>query len=232
MSLARSVSREQSVLRVLQKLPKKVNLILVGGYAVNAYVPPRFSIDCDLVVLGDSDAIEHLLQKGGFERVEFGDESYSIYARYESKADKISFDLLINSVFDKPTGISFEAELFKKYSRERTATGRLSTIRISIRIADPELLFAMKFVSGRKQDIRDLFMLSGAGLKWEIVSSLISEKCNAQLIKKRIDECRKTLGSKNYRDSLQGPYGKIPERIYNTCAKSIGRFLDRMWKPF
>ena len=41
-------SREALILQTLMELPKDV--VLIGGYAVNAYVPPRFSINCDLVV--------------------------------------------------------------------------------------------------------------------------------------------------------------------------------------
>lgn len=49
-------AREGVVLETLEKLPKD-NIVLIGGYAVNAYVPPRFSIDCDFVVLGSSGMI-------------------------------------------------------------------------------------------------------------------------------------------------------------------------------
>lgn len=33
---------------------------------------------------------------------------------------------------------------------------------------DPELLFIMKFVSGRKQDVRDIFMLAGAATVFDL----------------------------------------------------------------
>jgi hypothetical protein len=33
--------RERVVLETLQRLPKQ-SVVLVGGYAINAYVPPRF----------------------------------------------------------------------------------------------------------------------------------------------------------------------------------------------
>ena len=41
--------REKQILEILQKLPKN-EFSLIGGYAVNAYTLPRFSIDCDLVL--------------------------------------------------------------------------------------------------------------------------------------------------------------------------------------
>jgi len=41
--------RERTVLEPLAQLPVG-GFVLIGGYAVNAYVPPRFSDDCDLVM--------------------------------------------------------------------------------------------------------------------------------------------------------------------------------------
>src|SRR5712692_7996046 len=95
-------AREGLVLKTLEKLSKE-NTILIGRYAVNAYVPPRFSIDCDLVVLGSSINIESQLRHEGFDKSEEGDVSYGNYVRYASSETKVSFDLLVNSVVDRDT---------------------------------------------------------------------------------------------------------------------------------
>jgi len=47
--------REKLVFGLLQKL-KDVDFVLIGGYAINAYTLPRFSVDCDLVVKNKEDA--------------------------------------------------------------------------------------------------------------------------------------------------------------------------------
>src|SRR5437667_3886438 len=146
------------------------------------YVPPRFSIDCDLVVLGGSSKLESLLKEDGFRKTAEGDVSYGGYVRYETKNVKVSFDLLENSVVDRDTRIVFENELFKKHSAERTTVGRSVPTRIRMRIADPELLFAMKFVSARRQDIRDMFMLAGANLDWDLVTDVLCAKCDRKLM--------------------------------------------------
>ncbi len=57
--------REKIVLEMLEKIPKQ-SVVLIGGYAVNAYVPPRFSIDCDLVVLDNLGEVEAELKNNGF----------------------------------------------------------------------------------------------------------------------------------------------------------------------
>jgi len=208
---------------VLDSLPKD-NLVLIGGYAVNAYVPPRFSIDCDLVVIGGGKEVEAQLQEQGFRKSQVKDPAG--YIRYHRGAEKIAFDLLFGSVLDRQTGVSFESELFERLSSRRTTLGRISSTRITMRIANPELLVAMKFVSGRKQDVRDVFMLVGTRLELNEIYNLISIKCSPELITKRTGEFRKmVVGSQEYRDSLQGPYGKMPDETFNSLVSKFGNFL-------
>lgn len=217
--------RERVVLETLEKIPKQ-NVVLIGGYAVNAYVPPRFSIDCDLVILDNAKNIEDALKKDGYAKEEAGDVPFGNYLRYVSEKEKVSFDLLVNSVLDRGSGVVFEAELFEKYSRRRVTVGRAYPIRIEMRIADPELLFAMKFVSARKQDTRDIFMLAGEGLKWDLIVKIILGKCNSDMIKKRIDLIKRSIESKGYRDSIHGPFGKMPDERFDSCRKRLLDFLS------
>ena len=217
-------AREGIIIKTLQKLPRE-NIVLIGGYAVNAYVPPRFSIDCDLVVLGSLSGLESMLKEDGFIKVSEGDVSYGGYVRYEMGESKVSFDLLENSV-DRDTKIVFEGELFKNHSAERTTVGRSMPTRIRMRIVDPELLYAMKFVSARKQDVRDMFMLAGGNLNWNLVSGLVSAKCGRELISKRSRSIRRDVQSRNFRDSLHGPYGRIPEERFELCRRRLVEFLE------
>ncbi len=217
-------SREALILETLRELPNDV--VLIGGYAVNAFVPPRFSIDCDLVVFNGVKEIKNILVKKGFEEMEKGNVPYGEYIRFMRKREKVSFDLLINSVLDRNSGIVFEDNLFKKYSKERITVGRANPFRIKMRIADPELLFAMKFVSARRQDIRDIFMLSGTELNWSLIKEIIKKKCSEELIKERIKLIKAKVTSKNYRDSLQGAFGKIPDKTFDNCNLNMVKFLD------
>lgn len=41
--------REKEVFDTLKKI-RECRFVLIGGYAVNAYTLPRFSVDCDIVV--------------------------------------------------------------------------------------------------------------------------------------------------------------------------------------
>ncbi len=219
--------RERVVLEVLQKIPKR-NVVLIGGYAVNAYVPPRFSIDCDIVMLGSTKAVELILKRNGFTRTEAGDVPQGSYLRYFRNEEKVSFDLLVNAVFDRNSGIVFEGKLFTKYSRRRVTVGRANPIRIEMRIANPEILFATKFVTARRQDIRDIFMLAGEHLDWEMVADLIRRKCDSKLIRERIEMIRQSIESKAYRDSLHGPFGMIPDGRFNSCKDRLFDLLSML----
>ena len=217
-------SREALILHVLEELSRDV--ILVGGYAVNAYVPPRFSIDCDLVVLKGVAGIEKVLVKNGFEETERGEVPQGEYIRFVHKKEAVSFDLLVHAVLDRDSKVVFEGSLFTRYSRERITVGRANPIRISMKIADPELLFAMKFVSARRQDIRDIFMLSGIEMNWNLIEELIKVKCDGELIKRRTALIRAKIMGKSFRDGLHGAFGKIPEEIFNDCSSKLIKFLD------
>jgi hypothetical protein len=219
--------RERTVLETLDTLPKQ-NLVLIGGYAVNAYVPPRFSIDCDVVILDNVSEIESFLMKRDFAKAESGNVAFGSYIRFEMEESKVSFDLLIGSVVDRDTGTVFEDELFRKHSAERITVGRVAPIRIKIRIADPELLFSMKFVSARKQDVRDIFMLAGGEPNWRLTRKLISVRCDVELIKKRVELVKSSVESKDFRDSIQGPFGKIPDGRFNLCKGNLVEFLERL----
>jgi len=224
-------ARESIIIKTLQKLPRD-EVVLIGGYAVNAYVPPRFSIDCDLVVLGSSSTLGSQLKEEGFRKTAEGNVSYGGYVRYEMKNVKVSFDLLKNSVVDRDTGIVFEGELFKKHSGERTTVGRSVPTRIKMRIVDPELLFAMKFVSARRQDVRDMFMLAGANLDWDLVTELLSAKCDRKLMGERSRAIKGDVQSKTFRDSLHGPYGRIPNERFELCKRRLVQFLESVKSMF
>ncbi|MEM2089262.1 MAG: nucleotidyl transferase AbiEii/AbiGii toxin family protein [Thermoproteota archaeon] len=218
-------SREAAILQTLKELPK--NMVLIGGYAVNAYVPPRFSIDCDIVVFKEVEEIKRILVKNGFEEVERGVFPQGEYVKL-MRSDKASFDLLVNSVLDRESGIIFEDILFRKYSRERFTLGRANPIRIKLKIADPEVLFTMKFVSARRQDIRDIFMLSGIELNRNLIIELLREKCSEKLVKERIILVKTRVTDRNYRASLQGAFGRIPDETFEKCKLNLIGFLNTL----
>ena len=63
--------REKIVQETREKIPPQ-NAIPIAGHAVNAFVPPRVSIDSDLLVVGASRKIEGVLKSTGFIDTEAG----------------------------------------------------------------------------------------------------------------------------------------------------------------
>ncbi len=217
--------RELIALKTLEKM-SDLKFVLIGGYAVNAYVPPRFSVDCDLVVLGDLKEITSILANENYKLVEKGPKAAE-YMRYLREEEKVSFDLMIGTVFDRLTGILFDKELFEKHSSKRVIVGKANPVRVETVVANPELLFAMKFVTARKQDIRDLFMLSGAPLDWREAKLIVTKKCDAILINGRTKLIMDEINHIEYRKSLEGAYGGIPDELFARCKERLYGFLEK-----
>lgn len=217
--------RERIIFEVLKKLPKD-DIILIGAYAVNAYVPPRFSMDCDIVVLYP-EKIRTVLNENGFKETYVGEVPYGgKYYRFERADEKVYFDLLFGSVLDRESGVSFSSELIQKHSKERITVGKANPIRIRLKIINPELLFVLKLVCCRKQDIRDIFMLSGLKLNWDLTKEVLLEKCSKKVLEERIRKVEKNIKAKTFRDSLQGAFGALPEETFGNCKKNLLNFLE------
>ena len=61
--------REKEIFEALKAL-KGCKFAIIGGYAVNAYALPRFSVDCDIVVEEEQDLeeIRKRLEARGYEK--------------------------------------------------------------------------------------------------------------------------------------------------------------------
>jgi len=63
--------REKDIFETLKDL-KNIDFVVIGGYAVNPYTLPRFSVDCDLV-LKDENELKKLfieLEKNGYIKID------------------------------------------------------------------------------------------------------------------------------------------------------------------
>jgi hypothetical protein len=80
--------REQEIFNTLKQLGK-CDFVVIGGYAVNAYTLPRFSVDCDIVIREQEiKKIEQTLLTNAYLKEEQkADIPYSgSFSRYEKKA--------------------------------------------------------------------------------------------------------------------------------------------------
>lgn len=217
--------REGEILKTLEAL-EGLEFVLIGGYAVNAYALPRFSVDCDIVVHGGrQDEIASLLKNLEYVDVETPDSlpysgSFNRFEKAIERGFRVSVDLLVDKVWDRQTGAVFTAEWIFKNSKIRTLSGKTISERVKARIIDIGALFVMKAVSARSTDIRDVFMLAPYIGNREWVKAEIAERCQAG---ERLSIIAKTVNSKSFRDGLQGVYGQVDEKTFEKHRKAINR---------
>src|SRR3989344_2581888 len=117
--------REKFLFSILGQIFGKADFVVIGGYAINAYVLPRFSIDCDIVVQNKKDLAQ--IQKAGFAERASGKLPYSgEFLAMASKEPQATFDILAGAVEDRLSGTIFPAEMIFKNSAKRAIFGKSS----------------------------------------------------------------------------------------------------------
>lgn len=205
--------REREVLSTLEKI-KNFNFVLIGGYAVNSYTQPRFSVDCDIVVRNkeEADKIGDFLAKEGYNKKE---DSFNLPYSADFKCFvkqindiKVAFDLLINGVLDRRTNARFSADWIFENSEEREVIGKSIPIRFNARVASQEALMVMKIAAARKSDLRDVFMLAGSKIDWDFVNKWLKE------FNLKAERLIDYISKEDFRDSLQGVFGKVDDQLF------------------
>lgn len=215
--------REKEIFEILNSL-RSQKFVVIGGYAVNAYVLPRFSVDCDIVVhKEDISKITTILEKIGFtESQETSELSYGgKFKRFEKQIKKdfgVSIDILIGEVMDRQTGSVFSADWIFENSQIRILRGKTITERLETRIVNPEALFATKLVSCRKTDIRDMFLLISEIKNKNWIKQEVSNRCS---FTDRFKILKEEVISSQFKDGLQGVFGFIDQKVFDKHIKLI-----------
>ncbi len=222
--------REKEIFEALKAL-KNLEFVIIGGYAVNAYTLPRFSVDCDILIREKNQLkeIELLLIKIGYNKVKsFGSRNayHGEFFRYEKlieKNVKVSMDLMFNEVLDRQSKATFSAAWVIENSNLRILRGKTITESIKLRIAGVDALIVMKISSCRNTDIRDVFMLmpKAEDIKW--IKEEINKRYN---FKEKFSKLKDTVNSKKFKDNLQGVYGFIDEKTFEKHKKAIFKLED------
>lgn len=209
--------REKEIFRTLKKL-RNFKFVVIGGYAVNAYTLPRFSVDCDIVVLkrGDSEKIEKELLDLGYK--ESKTEAETLYngsfKRYEKEISKdfsVSMDILIKEVLDRQSNSTFSAEWVFENSKIRILRGKTITEELKLRVINPDALFVMKMITCRLTDIRDTFLLVSSIKDKEWIRQEISKRYSFE---DRFERVKKEITSKQFKDGLQGVFGLVDNKVF------------------
>jgi len=217
--------REKEIFETLKNL-EKFKFVIIGGYAVNAYTLPRFSVDCDIVVKNKEELkeIEEVLVNLSYVKEDFNKDKTSYYGdflRFEKDLGdnlKVSMDILIEEVLDRQTNATFSADWIFDNSEIRILRGKTITEELKLRIINLDALFVLKFVCCRLTDIRDIFMLAPDIKNKEFVTGEISKKYDFNKLFLKVKE---KVTSKQFKDSLQGVYGIIDNRVFEKHKKAI-----------
>ncbi|MDO8622854.1 MAG: nucleotidyl transferase AbiEii/AbiGii toxin family protein [archaeon] len=217
--------REKEIFETLKRT-SKFKFVIIGGYAVSAYTLPRFSVDCDIVVKDKEELkeIEEILVNFGYVKEENNKDKTSYYGDFlrleKDLGDniKVSIDILIKEVLDRQTNATFSAEWIFDNSKIRILKGKTITEELKLRIINLDALFVLKFVSCRLTDIRDIFMLATNIKNKEWIKEEISKKYD---FNKLFIKIKDKITSKQFKDSLQGVYGIIDDKVFEKHKKAI-----------
>lgn len=209
--------REKEIFETLKKL-KGLKFVVIGGYAVNAYTFPRFSVDCDIVVKTreDLEKIEEKLMKLGYNKSKNTSEtpyngSFKRYEKEISESFTVSIDILIEKVLDRQTGSTFTGDWIFENSAIKTLRGKTITEELKLRIINLDALFVMKMLSCRSTDIRDIFLLVAdiKDKKW-----VVNEISKRYSFEDRLERVKNEITSKQFKDGLQGVFGRLDNKIF------------------
>jgi len=217
--------REKEIFETLKRM-NKFNFVIIGGYAVNAYALPRFSVDCDIVVKdeGELKEIEKALVNFGYIKEESNKDKtpyYGNFLRFEKDMGdniRVSIDILIREILDRQTNASFSADWAFSNSKIMELKGKTITEKLKLRIINLDALFVLKFVSCRLTDIRDIFMLAPNIKNRRWAKEEISKKYDFNKLFLKI---REKITSRQFRDSLQGVYGIVDDRVFEKHKKAV-----------
>jgi len=217
--------REKEIFRTLKKL-KDRKFVIIGGYAVNVYTLPRFSVDCDLAVKKEEvKEISGILEQEKYKKEKARDNlpyhgEFIRYGKEIKKNFKVSFDILIEKVIDRQTSAYFDVDWILSNSEFKTLKGKTFSEEIKAKVPSPEVLVIMKLLSCRINDIRDIFMIIPNVKDYDYIRKIVSQKTDFnKQFKKLID----TITSKDFKDNLQGVFGFIPEQLFDRNKRLISK---------
>jgi hypothetical protein len=217
--------REKEIFATLKKI-KKSGFVVIGGYAVNTYTLPRFSVDCDIVIKNRKELKnirKSLLEFGYCKKKNYSDNvPYGgNFERYEKELGnnfKVSIDILIGEVFDRQTKAKFSAGWIFDNSALRNLQGKTISEHLKLKIINADALFSMKLISCRQTDIRDVFLLISSIKNKKWIKKEVSERYN---LKDRLSKVLSKINSKQFKDELQGVFGMIDDKVFERNKKLI-----------
>lgn len=198
-------SRERAAVQLLDVWPWDLGGVVIGGYAVCAYGPPRYSTDVDVVIpFASAKTIRAWLRDRGFKLEKHSTPNPQ---NYEGQVERfvggvVTLDLRAGAVRDRDA----QVDLPEVWISARPRKVRLETLAArttsEIPIARPEALWGLKLQSGRDSDLSDLFAIAGEDVDTGEVRRGLLEVRSTSLVAK-LRKVRQRLNDEQlYADSL------------------------------
>ena len=201
-------SRESEIIRILRVLSEASDgFVVIGGYAVNAHGQHRFSIDCELATNRDNvPIIDATLLREGYElrRSEVRPPIGVTIREYVKSVggEAPSIELLVDTVVNTTTRGIWTYKFTQENSAEAIVMG--ATDSTPSRVANRNLLVAMKLHAGETQDFEDIVMLSEKA-DWKAVARCAACGSKQQLID-QIDYAIGEISSPKFATELKSTF--------------------------
>ena len=216
------IERENEILEIIDVVNKSgLNYVLVGGYAVSAYMR-RFSVDADICIdKKDIDSFRNLLKSRHFTMTKRKDLEDAYKGEFECYVKKTKFpitvDLMIGSVASRQTNASISFRSLFENSTIKDIAG--SERSVEARIPIKEMLIALKIHAARMTDARDIAALC-QDIDYGLVERFV-KKGNSNKIQENIKNLLVYLKSDNFKDSFKGVFSieKLPINNINNAVK-------------
>jgi len=214
------LERERAGFALLRRF-RETEAVLVGGYAVSAYGPPRFSLDLDFVVPASAlPGVRGLLQSADLARIRNWEGGAVLAGRAErwsrgEEAIPLSVDLLIDGISDRVSGASHPYASVRRGARRVIVRGLDPSSEAEALVAAPEVLVALKLEAGRRVDLRDLAVLAGTDLDVERIATFLRRDRRGVLLEHLA--LAAALARRDFQDSLKGVY-MLDERAFRRVA--------------
>jgi len=179
------IAHETEVIRILRILNEATDgFVVIGGYAVNAHGQHRFSVDCELATRRDNvPTIDATLLGEGYElkRSEVRPPIGVTIREYAKSigGDTASVLLFVDTVVNTTTRGIWSYKFVQENSVDAIVVG--ATGSAPSRVAQSNLLVAMKLHAGETRDFEDVVILSEK-VDWKTVARCTASGSRQQVI--------------------------------------------------
>jgi hypothetical protein len=220
-------NREKECFNFLRQIPRGSKYVLIGGYAVSSFQFPRYSVDLDFV-LEDAELLRfrRMAEASGFKLKSeklLGDKHNGRYVTYVKNIGVVvTLDFMVNLVVSRQTSFAYPYSYIKENSEVRLVRGRSLDAKAEARVADREMLLALKANAMRQQDMRDILALCYGKVDYAKAASHL-RNCPRDSMLKNLESLTKFLSTSDPQGfrSIFGISAPLQRRSLDNCSRLI-----------